>query len=145
MSASAVASQAAVVLAAATSVGTLYYGWRRRVADAARMPFIAGKSALADAQAALELRAGLIRELTQSEADLKARLTQAHVSEQVQQEEIGKLQTRLSVLEGENRDLLARAQAAEAAGRDARTRLSQVEEQLAGLQRKFNLGPDAGY
>ena len=144
MSASAAVSDVAIILAGVSSAGTLYYGWRRRVADAARAPFIAGETAIADAKAALEFRGRLIKELTESEADLKARLEQAVASARVQQDELARVQSRLSTVESENRDLTARAEAAEAAGRQSRVRLTQVEEQLETLQRKFNLGTE-GY
>lgn len=130
------------MLAAATSAGTLYRGWRKRVADAARLPFLTGEAAIADAKSALEFRGQRIDELTRSEAALKAQLEQALATARVQQEEMTRLQARLYTLEGEKRDLMARAQQAEADGRSARVRLTEVEERLEALQRKLGLGSD---
>lgn len=145
MSASAVLSEVAIVLAGVTSGATLYFGWRKRIADAARLPFLTGEAAIADAKSALEFRAQRIEELTRSEAALKAQLEQAVATAQVQQGEMTKLQARLYRLEGEKRDLMARAEAAEADGRSARVRLTELEEKLEGLQRKLSLGPDGPY
>lgn len=152
MSASAVLSEAAITLAGVTSAATLYYGWRRRIADAARAPFIAGESAIKDAQAALEFRGRLIEELTareavlrQSEAELKAQLTQALATAKVQLEELTKVQARLYTLEGEKRELMERAQSAEDSGQRMRARLTDAEEKLEELQRKLHLGPDGSY
>lgn len=150
MSAGSALSDISIVLAGVAAAGTLYYGWSRRVADAAKAPFLAGEAAIADAKAALEFRGRLIEELTaqvealrRSKAETEAQLATALATAKVQLEELTKVQARLYTLEGENRDLMARAQAEESAAQSARARLTDLEEKWEALQRKMHLGPDA--
>lgn len=144
-SANAVLSEVSIVLAGVTAAATLYFGWRKRISDAARLPFLTGEAAIADAKSALEFRAQRIEELTRSEAALKAQLEQALATAKVQQEQLVGLQARLYTLEGEKRDLMARADTAEEDGRRSRIRITELEERLEGLQRKLSLGPDGGF
>ncbi len=152
MSASAVLSEVAIVLAGVTSSATLYYGWRRRVQDAAKAPFLAGEQAMADAQKALEWRQRLIDDLTarvaslaSSKADVEAQLAQALATAKVQLEELTKAQARLYTLEGEKRELMERMHAAEESGARVRARLAEAEEKLEEVQRKMHLGPDGAF
>ncbi len=145
MSASSVVADTAILLSGVTAAGVLVGGWKRRIADAARRPFLAGEAAIADAKSALEFRAQRIEQLTASEATLKAQYEQAVATTRVQQEEIERLQARLYRLEGDRRDLLVRAEAAEAAGQSARGRITELEEKMDALQRKLSLGPEGGF
>lgn len=145
MSASSVAADTAILLSGVTAAGVLFGGWRRRITDAARKPFLAGETAIADAKSALEFRAQRIEQLTQSEATLKAQLTQAQADVEVLRAQSTDQQARLYRLEGEKRELMERAEAAEAGGRAARGRITELEEKMDALQRKLSLGPDGGF
>jgi len=130
----------AVILSGFTAVGVLYVGWRKRVQDAARRPFLAGTAAIEEAQTALRLKDNRLAELTESEARLKSDLAAAKGTADAQQEQITKLQARLYAVEGENRDLRGRAENAERDAREAKNLIGQLQDEMTDLKRKLSLG-----
>lgn len=130
----------AVILSGFTAAGVLIAGWRKRIQDAARRPFLAGNAAIEEAQTALRLKDNRLAELTQSEANLRTQLAAATGTAEAQQEQITRLQARLYTVEEENRDLRSQAENAQRDARDARTRIGQLEDEMADLKRKLSLG-----
>lgn len=133
----------AVVLSVATALGTLYRGWRRRIQDAARRPFLAGQAAVEEAETALRLKDNRLAELAKSEAESKQKLAAAEGKADALGEQLTQLQAKMYRVEAENRELLARAQTAEDREREARGRIGTLENQVADLTRKLSLGGPA--
>lgn len=130
----------AIVISGITSIGVLVAGWRKRIQDAARRPYLTGHAAVEEAQTALRLKDNRLAELTESESKLKADLAAAVGQARSQEEQITQLQSRLYQAESQNRELLARAEGSERREREALDRLGALEETVADLKRKLALG-----
>ena len=140
MNADTLAALGAVALSVLTALGTLYRGVRRRERDKAVAPFIAGKAAIEEAQTALAWKDRRLTELTESEANLKTQLAGAVATSAAQQEQITHLQAEMWQLKSQYGEVLSRAETAERREREARERITQLEDTVGDLKRKLALG-----
>lgn len=142
MTLEAVSAVGALVIATGTALGTLYRGWRRRLQDAARRPFLVGQAAVEEAETALRLKDRRLNELVASESALQQKLAAAEGAARAQSEQLTDLQAQMYRLQSANRDLQVRAETAEAGLATARSRIGTLEDTVADLQRKLSLnGP----
>jgi uncharacterized protein HemX len=140
MTLEAVSAVAGLAISSATAAGVLIRGWRRRIQDAARKPFLTGAAAIEEAETALRLKDQRLAQLTASEAESREKLAQAEGKLRAQGQQLTELQASMYRLESENRELLSRAETAESREREARVRIGTLEDQVADLNRKLSLG-----
>lgn len=145
MTPDAIAAYTALAVAVISAVTGLYRGWRKRLQDAARQPFLIGTAAIEEAQTALRLKDDRIAELTRSEGSLKSQLAAATGAADAQQEQIVQLQSRLYQTEAQNRDLKIRAENSERREQEALTRISDLERDISDLKRKLALHDPPGF
>jgi len=130
----------AIIVSVLTATVTIYRGWKRRVEDGARRPFVAGQVAIEEAQAALAMKDRRLGELEASEARSRADLITAKATIEGQQKQITSLQAQVYQVTARNTELEATAAATQSELRSARERISSLEESLEMIKRKMSLG-----
>lgn len=107
MNVTAVLAGAAAALSIGTALTTFFRGYKKRLEDAAKQPFIAGKEAMDAARAALELKDQQIKDVMERDRLLHQQLMEAQAARDSQQAQMGQLYTQMGQLRSENEQLKA--------------------------------------
>jgi chromosome segregation ATPase len=88
-------------------MGTLFKGYKKRLEDAAKEPFIAGQAAMNAARAALELKDQQIKDVMDRDRLLHQQLMEAQAARDSQQAQVTQLYTQIGQLRTQNEQLKA--------------------------------------
>lgn len=105
MNATAILAGVAAAISIATALGTLYRGYKKRLEDSAKAPFIAGQAAMDAARAALELKDQQIKDVMERDRLLHQQLMEAQAARDSQQAQVTQLYTQLGQIRSENEQL----------------------------------------
>lgn len=102
MNATDILAAVATAVSIATALGSVFKGYKKRLEDAAKEPFIAGQAAMNAARAALELKDQQIRDVMDRDQTLHAQLVEAQAARDSQQAQVAQLYTQIGQLRTEN-------------------------------------------
>lgn len=127
MNATAILAGVAAAISILTALSSMFKGYKKRLEDAAKEPFIAGQAAMNAARAALELKDQQIRDVMERDQTLHNQLAEAQAARDSQQAQVAQLYTQIGQLRTENENL--------------RQKVKQLEDMLTQMQASMTTPP----